>query len=123
MRHEGAQLPPLWEAGLRLTLMAVLALGGCSQADPYAEAKQIAADTLKDPESARFREVRPCMGSPDIIQGQMNGKNSFGAYAGYEDFWIKDSRVFTVSSSGTAEEFTALMAECSGMTVEEFKAL
>ncbi|MCP3048346.1 hypothetical protein K6X13_14785 [Xanthomonas euvesicatoria pv. allii] len=48
------------------------------------EAKIAAADTLMDPDSAKFRNVHL---QGVIVCGEVNGKNGYGAYAGYKRFY------------------------------------
>lgn len=43
---------------------------------------------LKDPESARFQNIRPV--ARGEICGQVNAKNAFGGYVGFQHFWLKD---------------------------------
>lgn len=46
------------------------------------------AEQLKDPASAQFRKIRLQKGpSGDFVCGEVNGKNSYGAYAGYTPFF------------------------------------
>lgn len=51
------------------------------------QSKNVIAEGLKDPESARFRNVALKLfeGRP-IVCGEVNGKNSYGAYVGYRRF-------------------------------------
>lgn len=114
MGHEVAQLPPLWEVGLRLILLAVVMLGGCGALDQFADAKEIAAADLKDPASAQFRDMRRC--NLGIITGEMNARNSFGGYVGFERFWIDEGKRFTLMES-TPEEFDRYSKACTGATV------
>jgi len=45
------------------------------------------AQLLKDPDSAKFRNVYVSeIYSEPIVCGEVNGKNSYGAYAGYTTF-------------------------------------
>lgn len=48
------------------------------------EAKDEVAAQLKDPESAKFRNIRS---DGDYVCGEVNGANSFGAMAGYSPFY------------------------------------
>lgn len=63
------------------------------------DVKQAIADGMKDPDSAKFRNVRikPYHGG-QIACGEVNSKNSYGAYVGYqrfaashEDFVLEDA--------------------------------
>lgn len=64
-----------------------LLLASCSSSAEdrlIAEAQERTAETLRDPDSARFSQVR--VTRPGVVCGQVNGKNAFGAYAGAEPF-------------------------------------
>lgn len=54
-------------------------------------AKRLLVQGFKDPESAKYRNIRTYrtgMGD-DVVCGEVNGKNSFGAYVGYKPFYIR----------------------------------
>lgn len=81
------------------TLLAVtLALAGQSNANTLtATPEQAAIDStkralaynLKDPDSAKFRNVRAGLRGKDyMVCGEINGKNSYGAYSGYQPFMV-----------------------------------
>ncbi|WBU55883.1 hypothetical protein [Paracoccus sediminicola] len=68
-------------------------------------------DQLKDPDAALFRNLRVYElsgGQGRVLCGELNGKNSFGAYVGYEPFVmrIKDGQVVS-QYVGTGEEVSA----------------
>ena len=77
---------------LPLFISAALTLSGCAdptpdpKADLIAAARIATAAELKDPDSAKFRNL---LAYPDrkLVCGQVNGKNSFGAYSGFTDFY------------------------------------
>lgn len=77
---------------LTLIISAALTVSGCAdlspdpKADLIARAKIAAAAGLKDPDSAKFRNL---LAYPDkkLVCGEINGKNSFGAYSGFSDFY------------------------------------
>ncbi|WP_206432195.1 hypothetical protein [Sphingomonas sp. ABOLF] len=73
-----------------LALSAVVALlggTGCSpQNDLFERSKEAVRHNLKDPESAQFRDVGRC-GASDFVFGEVNGKNSYGAYTGFKSFY------------------------------------
>lgn len=61
-------------------------------------AKKIAADTLMDPEATRFRDVyRSRSGA---VCGNLNAKNSYGAYTGYAGFVVTPSRQVSILGQG-----------------------
>lgn len=55
-------------------------------------AKIAVAAELKDPDSAKFRRLASY---PDrgLVCGQVNGKNSYGAYSGFTDFYYNNGIV------------------------------
>lgn len=86
---------------LKITLPIVLASTVALAAPPKAkvdplgaEAETAMSQTLKDPSSAQFRNVRVLRGVPnlkgepiDVVCGEVNGKNSYGGYIGFSP-WI-----------------------------------
>lgn len=51
------------------------------------QVKQKIAYDLKDPDSAKFRNVRAGLRGKDfMVCGEVNAKNSYGAYIGYKPF-------------------------------------
>lgn len=55
-----------------------------------AAAKKLVAHSLRDPASAQFRDVVEHGGA---VCGEVNGKNGFGAYAGFKHFIVVDDQV------------------------------
>jgi hypothetical protein len=59
-------------------------------------AKNVVKERLRDPDSAQFRNVGAYRGDPKIkypmfVCGEVNAKNGFGGYDGYEPFvWVAD---------------------------------
>lgn len=68
-------------------MIAALTLAGCD-GDKIKKAQALAAAQLKDPNSAQFRNVRT---KNIFVCGEINGKNSFGAYNGFARFYATDS--------------------------------
>ena len=56
------------------------------------EAREGLATTLKDADSAKFRNLRK--DTFGKICGQVNSKNSYGAYAGFTHFYVWDDLVY-----------------------------
>ncbi|KFB98413.1 hypothetical protein GTGU_04485 [Trabulsiella guamensis ATCC 49490] len=83
-----------------LMLMALVLLAGCK---PGAEkaielAKKEIADDVRDPDSVKFRYVRfvqdeksDAKSVSGFVCGQVNAKNGFGAYEGFQPFVLKIS--------------------------------
>lgn len=87
----------------RLALIASLAIvastpactpafAGTVDADRTARAQAAIAEMMKDPESARISPLRPGT-EPGWLCGTVNGKNSFGAYAGSTRVIVSPSNV------------------------------
>ena len=81
-----------------LALAIPLVLAGCMPGEEKAIslAKSEVAANLKDPASAQFRNVKVAkMMDADegrvfaIVCGEINGKNGFGAYAGFHPFFVE----------------------------------
>ncbi|RTO99733.1 hypothetical protein [Enterobacter hormaechei] len=79
-------------------IIALLSLVGCKPDSEKAItlAKKEIADSIRDPDSAKFRHLRfiqkeeTTEGSVNgFVCGQINGKNGFGAYEGYSPFFIE----------------------------------
>lgn len=98
-----------------------------SAADPEAEMKGALADNsrqslwiikskegitakLKDPDSADFRNVHFYSGSGrPIVCGEVNAKNSFGGYSGFEPFVASGTDLaFLASEMSSPQEMTAV---------------
>ncbi len=83
---------------LLLTLVIPLVLAGCKPGEEKAIylAKSEVAANLKDPASAQFRNVKvsKMTDAEDghviaVVCGEINGKNGFGAYAGFHPFFVE----------------------------------
>lgn len=74
----------------RLAAFALIAaLSGCS-VDEYQNVKLV-REQLNDPDSAEFEELKTVGG---MTCGLVNAKNLYGAYTGFERFFVKDRRVY-----------------------------
>jgi len=88
----------------KIALLTPLALAACMantiEVDTYpaavSERDRTAAQSaiayqLKDPDSAKFRDLAGYTTSAGdvIVCGQVNGKNSFGGYAGFTPFFVR----------------------------------
>lgn len=51
--------------------------------------KMFVSNSLKDPDSAKFRAVRVKW---DTVCGEVNAKNSYGGYVGYRRFYSIDAK-------------------------------
>lgn len=93
---------------------------GKTQKQAIIEAQKVVADKLKDPEAARFRNVvvRNYL-EGKIICGEVNGKNSYGAYVGYRTFAASAWGAVLESTSSRYAEVdhmanTGLRSACAG---------
>jgi hypothetical protein len=78
----------------------MLALAGC---DPnISQAKDAVRNLEKDPDSAEFRNVRECP-TGFYVTGEVNGKNSYGAYEGYKTFYANSAGAHIVDDDEPAD--------------------
>ena len=54
---------------------------------------------LKDPESAKFKNMRVSIINPKVVCGEVNSKNSFGGYTGFQKFVSVGEAVLFVDGS------------------------
>jgi len=73
--------------------------GGKTEAEAIKQAQTAVADRLKDPGAAQFRNVRvvPYL-EGKVICGEVNGKNSYGAYVGFRQFVASPASATTLST-------------------------
>jgi hypothetical protein len=57
-----------------------------------------------------------------MVTGEVNGKNAFGAYAGYETFYFKDGSVL-MASNMTLAASEAIVGECQGVDRAELNTI
>lgn len=66
--------------------------------------KSVVADLLIDPSSAQFRNVNVVQwGGGAVVCGEINGKNRFGAYTGFQRFWATEDHAMIQPSPGASE--------------------
>ena len=69
------------------------------------------ASALKDPSSVQFEEVQE---NSDVICGEYNAKNGFGAYTGYESFvFDRKSKQLWLTDDGANNAPPNIFAECT----------
>ena len=75
---------PSWPAGLTIE-----------------QAQELVRDNLRDPESARFRNVQAGrLDGEDVVCGLVNAKNAYGGYAGFHAFLVhEDGKVLMDSDA------------------------
>jgi hypothetical protein len=94
-----------------IILMLALSLPGalCRGADNdarFLEAEAAISQVLKDPESARFRDVRVVENSKGAkaIVGEVNAKNAYGGYTGFTPFVYSNGSAFLVREDDAASQ-------------------
>lgn len=86
-----------------------------SEEDATDAAKEAAAYGLKDPDSAKFRNVRLVdFNGGQIVCGEINGKNSYGAYVGYVPF-VASPKEATLMESEQGQRAVAGAAANAGI--------
>lgn len=118
-----------------LSVLLVVALCGVEGAfaEPedqvFEQAKKTLSARLKDPESARFRNLvympATTPGNTDIVCGWTNARNSFGGYVGFRPFYVMgdSAEVRDDESAGWLDNhtmFDAIWSICSPPTKERF---
>ena len=101
------------------TLVAVL-LASPAFAVSIQDAKKTIADSLKDPDSVKFRNVKKS-DRTGAVCGEFNAKNSFGAYVGFSPFGVTaDGTVMDapdtegLNAAYAAESIRHFLAQCDG---------
>lgn len=76
---------------------ALVLVAGCQSAEDQtiAEAQRLAADLLRDPSSAQFRHLRYRVAETGarVVCGEINGKNAYGGYPGFQRFLYDSGNV------------------------------
>ncbi len=87
-----------------VSVMAALALStGCDRRDANTRgAERKVASLEKDPASVQFRNERKCADG-FTLTGEVNGKNSLGAYTSFKRFWARDYSAVIEDESEPAE--------------------
>lgn len=87
-------------------------LSGCEDRT-IGEAKAAVAATMRDPGSVQFAGVQWCP-KGNVVTGQVNAKNGFGAYVGFAPFYYR--KPFTAVGPD-AFMFDELQSDCVGADV------
>lgn len=86
-----------------------LTLSGCG-ITPAGEAEEAVRRRLDDPDSAKFRNVEVCSKDQTLVSGDVNSKNHFGGYDGFQPFFVKDGSVIFAGD----DRFIPLINRCYG---------
>jgi hypothetical protein len=104
---------------MRVALLIVALFGaGCSQLPmgQVADAKKVAANALRDPSSAQFRNVKAVTNDLGAaVCGEINGKNAFGGYAGFQDFVVVGQRAWVQTGADASSSVEDLEAETEAL--------
>lgn len=67
--------------------------------------KKVVANLMKDPSSVQFRNMKVVTRSKGtVVCGEVNGKNSYGAYVGFKKFVAGQNEAHIEESGGRYEE-------------------
>ncbi|MCH4893979.1 hypothetical protein GO308_12725 [Sphingomonas sp. SFZ2018-12] len=97
-----------------LIVLAAAVLSACGENPAIRQAKKAVTAAMRDPESARFTDVRMC-GRSNVVTGKVNGRNAFGGYTGAQDFYFGEGGVAFQGSPDMAESqrWIRLSAMCT----------
>lgn len=101
-----------------ILLVAGLALAGCSnEAD---KAKELVANELRDPSSAQFRDVEVVKqkDGSSAVCGEVNGKNAYGGYAGFQSFTVRGTEVFLRANDVDIRDGAAIQAQTEAIRAD-----
>jgi len=95
----------------RVLLLYALLLASCGKPEDDSDLKAaFAASALKDPSSVQLRNVQA---NAEVICGEFNSKNSYGAYAGFEPFVFKRNiRDLWLGDADNQYSHSAFSKEC-----------
>lgn len=97
------------------SLAAGLLLNGCNAPQNDPDLQRELSGQLKDPSSVQYQHV---VENPQVICGELNAKNGFGAYEGFEAFvydrqrqklWLESSARL---SNGGYDQFHSALDRC-----------
>lgn len=97
-------------------LICLAGILGCSPANTLKrKAEEAVRHDLRDPDSAQFRYDTVEMVYPDtgIVCGEVNSRNAFGAYAGFERF-AYSTRLGVGMESQDSGPFDEIFQQCLG---------
>ena len=95
------------ERQLSLFLIGILALCGCDSAATR-DAKEAVKTSLRDPYSAQFSNVEEIK-KTGVVCGEVNSKNSFGAFTGAKTFVYDQGRLIIEDD---ALGFSTILEKC-----------
>jgi hypothetical protein len=106
---------------MKKMILAALVLAGCTSAAQKSadQVKAQVAAQMKDPDSAKFTNLKFRLAT---LCGEVNSKNSFGAYAGAEKFHGASGAITMRSKAEALDEMLkgTPAAKSNGSAVEKF---
>lgn len=97
----GAQALKLAVATLAISAFAFPAFAQKGKDAKFvADAKRVVSDSFKDPDSAKFRDLgiyQRYNSEQRFLCGEVNAKNSYGAYVGYKSFYYTEGDSHVIS--------------------------
>lgn len=112
-------------ATLQLCVAFALMLGASTanastpEQEAINQAKARVSYNMKDPDSAKFRNVRAAQRGKNImVCGEINAKNSYGAYAGFKPFLVWGESFLlpdTIDSFSNEALQSAAVASCNSL--------
>lgn len=97
----------------------LLLLMSCSGQEFEAETA-IVRNSLKDPVSAQFRNLRGGKSNGSVC-GEINAKNSFGGYVGFQPFVVVGGVAYMKPVESCSEAPTQSMDELARLSLEELQ--
>jgi hypothetical protein len=76
------------------------------QVDKASEAEQVVHAFLKDSDSARFQQIIVSV-TADCVTGEVNAKNGFGGYGGFQTFAMTNGKISIGDDRATTKASTA----------------
>ena len=96
--------------------LLVLTLAAC---DPnVSQAEDAVRNLQKDPDSAEFRKVKRCP-TGFYVTGEVNGKNSYGAYAGYKTFYANSAEAHIVEEDESPDITNEYVRMCNDQAYKD----
>lgn len=99
------------KAFARITIIsAALLAGSQASASEIDTAKDAVAERLRDPSSAQFRNVKAGQANNGLntVCGEVNAKNGYGGYAGYQRFITNSDGKFVYLESQGHSNFSIM---------------
>jgi hypothetical protein len=94
----------------------ILGLAACDA--NISRAEELVRNVQKDPDSAEFRNVRECP-TGFYVTGEVNGKNSYGAYVGYRTFYANSAEAHIVEEDESPDITNEYVKMCNDQAYKD----